>query len=65
MLSDGEKSESTRKSLLKNTRRVVVKIGSGVLTGRDGLNRAVINDLSDNICALKKKNIEFIVVSSV
>ncbi|MBW1802160.1 MAG: glutamate 5-kinase, partial [Deltaproteobacteria bacterium] len=53
-----------RKSYLKDARRVVVKIGSGVLTKKDGLNRAVINDLTDDICSLRKKGIEFILVSS-
>ena len=55
---------ASRKDLLKNVKRVVVKVGSGVLTRKDGLNRAVINDLSDDICHLKKKGVEVILVSS-
>ena len=55
---------ASRKDLLKNVKRVVVKVGSGVLTRKDGLNRAVINDLSDDICHLKKKGIEVILVTS-
>ena len=53
-----------RKTFLKGTRRVVVKVGSGVLTGKDGLNRKVIRDLTNDLCELKKKNIEVILVSS-
>ena len=64
MATDGRKKQILRKSLLKDAKRVVVKIGSGVLTKKDGLNRAVINDLTDDICALRKKGIEFILVSS-
>lgn len=54
----------TRKAFLKKVRRVVVKVGSGVLTGKDGLNRKVIRDLTKDLCALKRKNIEVILVSS-
>jgi glutamate 5-kinase len=53
-----------RKTFLKGARRVVVKVGSGVLTGKDGLNRKVIRDLTNDLCELKKKNIEVILVSS-
>lgn len=53
-----------RKTFLKGVRRVVVKVGSGVLTGKDGLNRRVIRDLTNDLCTLRKKNIEVILVSS-
>jgi glutamate 5-kinase len=53
-----------RKLLLKGVRRVVVKVGSGVLTGKDGLNPRVISDLTKDICALRKKGTEVILVSS-
>ena len=39
----------SRKELLKPIKRVVVKIGSGVLTAKNGLNKRVINDLSHDI----------------
>jgi glutamate 5-kinase len=54
----------TRKLLLKGVRRVVVKVGSGVLTGKEGLNRRVISHLTKDICALRKKGTEVILVSS-
>lgn len=53
-----------RKKLVKNVKRVVVKIGSGVLTRRNGLNLNVIDDLTTEICFLRKKGIEVIMVSS-
>jgi glutamate 5-kinase len=53
-----------RKAFLKGARRVVVKVGSGVLTAKDGLNRRVIRDLTSDLCALRRKNIEVILVSS-
>jgi len=53
-----------RKAFLKRTKRVVVKVGSGVLTGKEGLNLKVIRDLANDLCALRKKNIEVILVSS-
>ena len=53
-----------RSDLLKPVRRVVIKVGSGVLTGKNGLNMAVIRDLTTNICELRKREIEVILVSS-
>jgi glutamate 5-kinase len=55
---------ASRKDLLKPVRRVVVKVGSAVLTARDGLDRRVIHDLTNDMCALRKKGIEVILVSS-
>jgi len=63
----GEKSKSPtlqRKEMLRPVRRAVVKVGSGVLTGKDGLNSKVINNLTRDICALKETGIEIILVSS-
>lgn len=57
-----EKNE--RKKLLHDIKRIVVKVGSGVLTRRHGLNLNVIDDLASDICALKKKGIEVVLVSS-
>ncbi len=54
----------SRKKLLKSVKRVVVKVGSGVLTGTDGLNMPVIHDLTDDICSIIKKGVEVILVSS-
>jgi len=54
----------SRNDLLRPVRRVVIKVGSGVLTGKNGLNMAVIRDLTTNICELRKREIEVILVSS-
>jgi glutamate 5-kinase len=49
---------------IANSRRVVVKIGSNVLTGDHGLNIKVISSISRQICLLMDKGIEVIFVSS-
>jgi len=49
---------------LKGVKRAVVKVGSGVLTLRNGLNHNVIEDLSAGISHLRRKGIEVILVSS-
>ncbi|MBC8459877.1 MAG: glutamate 5-kinase [Deltaproteobacteria bacterium] len=54
----------SRSDLLRPVKRVVIKVGSGVLTGKNGLNMAVIRDLTTNICELRKREIEVILVSS-
>jgi glutamate 5-kinase len=54
----------SRIELLGPVKRAVVKVGSGVLTGKDGLNTRVINALTNDICALREKGIEIILVSS-
>ena len=55
---------STRLSLVNQAKRIVIKVGSGVLTSKDGLNRHVIGSLTRDICELKDKRIEVILVSS-
>lgn len=57
-------SNTTRPEILASTRRLVVKVGSGVLTEKDGLNVPVMNALSDDICALRNAGKEVILVSS-
>ena len=53
-----------RKPYLKNLKRAVVKVGSGVLTRKNGLNLNLIDDITTEICWLRKKGIEIILVSS-
>ena len=60
----GPSKKVSREELLRPVRRVVVKVGSGVLTTRYGLNRRIIGDLTNDICELRKKGIEIILVSS-
>jgi len=54
----------SRKELIRPVKRAVVKVGSGVLTRKNGLNMNVIDDLTTEICGLRKKGIEIILVSS-
>jgi glutamate 5-kinase len=53
-----------RKPYLKKIKRAVVKVGSGVLTRKNGLNLNLIDDITTEICWLRKKGIEVILVSS-
>ena len=54
-----------RKDMLQHVKRVVVKIGSGVLTKKDGLNLELINELSEDICYLmERRGVEILLVSS-
>lgn len=61
---DRKKTEVSRKEILRTVRRVVVKVGSGVLTTGNGLNRRLINALSQDICDIKRDGIEVVLVSS-
>ncbi|WDP92028.1 MAG: glutamate 5-kinase [Desulfobacter sp.] len=49
---------------LSACKRIVVKVGSGVLTKENSLNLDVINSISNQICALHDKGLEVILVSS-
>ena len=53
-----------RTSILYNARRVVVKVGSNVLTEDYGLNLKAIRSISRQICRLIDGGIEIILVSS-
>ncbi|MFO8083386.1 MAG: glutamate 5-kinase [Desulfobacterales bacterium] len=52
------------KSCLSGARRVVIKVGSNVLTTNSGLNLGLINSLSRQISALMDRGLELIFVSS-
>ena len=58
-----EKSPA-RKALLRAVTRAVVKVGSGVLSAKKGLNSRRINALAGEICGLRDQGIEVILVSS-
>jgi glutamate 5-kinase len=59
-----DKMPTDRITLLKPVKRVVVKAGSGMLTGESGLNTEVMNNLSRDICNLMDNGIEVVLVSS-
>lgn len=54
----------TRKRLLAPVKRVVIKIGSGVITTPAGLNFTQLQHLSEAMCTLHQNGYEVIVVSS-
>ena len=53
-----------RKTIFDRCRRLVIKVGSAVLTGPRGLNLVMIHRLSDQISELKEKGLEILVVTS-
>ncbi len=54
-----------RKELIKNTRRVVIKVGTRVITNEDGtLNDKQIHHLAAQVAGLKEKGLQVIIVSS-
>jgi glutamate 5-kinase len=55
---------SIRKSTLQNVKKVLIKIGSAVLTGQDGLDLQIIEQLVDEIADLTKKGYQVVIVTS-
>ncbi len=55
---------SIRQNILGHVRRVVVKLGSSVVTTENGLDRKMIKNLADDIHATRNTGKEFIIVSS-
>lgn len=61
-MTDTTKDQRLR--ILENASRVVVKVGSAVLTSEDGLDLRVINRLADQISLLHDRDVDIILVSS-
>ncbi len=59
-----EEGLRARKNNIAQTKRVVVKVGSAVLTGENGLNQPVVEQLAKDICFLRQSGCEVILVSS-
>jgi glutamate 5-kinase len=57
-------NRESRKNMMDSVRRVVLKLGSSVVTTGQGLDLDVIRGLVDNICELSQEGKEFIIVSS-
>jgi glutamate 5-kinase len=53
-----------RKPWLNRCRRIVLKVGSAVVTGPRGLNRVMIHRLSDQVAELRQQQREVVIVSS-
>jgi glutamate 5-kinase len=56
--------ESSRSSSIAKARRVVIKVGSAVITGDQGLELEVIDRLTGQIAALHDRGLEIILVTS-
>lgn len=56
--------EALRKETVSAVKRVVVKLGSSVVTNEDGLDYQIIQGIVDDLCRYKQKGKEFIIVSS-
>jgi glutamate 5-kinase len=54
----------TRKEQLANVRKILVKVGSAVLTGEDGLDLNIIEQLVGDIAALRERGCQVVLVSS-
>ncbi len=54
----------TRKEYLAGVRRILVKVGSAVLTGEDGLELDIIEQLVADIAALRERGFQIVLVSS-
>ncbi len=53
-----------RKDIVRKARRILVKVGSGVLTTSGGIDRKIIKNLSDEIALLSRRGLQFVIVSS-
>jgi len=53
-----------RSNLLSHVRRVVIKIGSGVISSDDGLDNAIIAGIVGDVAELRRQGYEVVIVSS-
>ncbi|HTY25628.1 MAG TPA: glutamate 5-kinase [Desulfomonilaceae bacterium] len=53
-----------RKEFLSSVRRIVLKLGSSVVTTDQGLDRVILDGIVDDVCRYKALGKEFIIVSS-
>lgn len=56
--------DSGRNDILGQLKRVVIKVGSGVISTVGGLEVPMVTRLAEEICALRERGIEVILVSS-
>jgi glutamate 5-kinase len=59
-----KENDAIRQTYLKNIKRAVIKIGSGVLTAEHGLDLSVVDNIVSQISDIKKRGIDVVVVSS-
>jgi glutamate 5-kinase len=56
--------KTIRHDIMAKVKKVIVKIGSAVLTGKDGLDLNVIGQLVDGVAELTKKGCQVVIVTS-
>ena len=56
--------EAVRKEIVSKVKRVVLKLGSSVVTSESGLDETAIKGIVDDVCRYKALGKEFIIVSS-
>jgi glutamate 5-kinase len=59
-----EEGQKLRLAHLQSLKRVVIKVGSAVLTGEDGLHQNTLESLASEISYLREKGLEVVLVSS-
>lgn len=59
-----ESQKSHKQGLMPRVRRAVLKVGSSILAGPDGVNTGRIASLAREICALRNGGLQIMVVSS-
>jgi glutamate 5-kinase len=53
-----------RKTLLSYVKRVVIKVGSSVISDNDGLDAAMIETIASSVSELRQRGLEVVIVSS-
>jgi glutamate 5-kinase len=53
-----------RKQVVSNVKRALIKIGTGVLAGTDGLDLNIVEQLVDEMVQLRSKGIQVVIVTS-
>jgi len=56
--------DTIRKNVLSKAKRILIKIGSAVLTGSDGLDRQIIDQLVDEMASLERSGHRVVIVTS-
>src|SRR5512138_663082 len=54
----------TRKDILTGIKKILIKVGSGVLTKKDGLDLAIIEQLVEEITQLRRDGYQVVIVTS-
>jgi len=53
-----------RKDIMAGVKKVLIKVGTGVLTGKDGLDLTIIDNLVEDIAEITQKGCRVVIVTS-